>query len=182
MSDSDIGKKEEEREYLYPFLEEYRLVTGRELTVLECRERPDFIVGNDKEERFGLEITRIMVDPETRKWREILDKDEFMDPQDTTIHLLEQLYRKSEKIKSSGWELPDFTILVLAVMDAPIEDMTPFLDEEILDELSMTKFLEIWAADFTIMGAYNTVQLMGLKAGEYTGLHKPHPISWKPYG
>lgn len=42
-SDRDIGKKEEEREALYPFLQAYAAVTGQTLSVVCEDENPDFI-------------------------------------------------------------------------------------------------------------------------------------------
>lgn len=132
--------------------------------------------------RYGLEVVRVMVDPEQRMWRRILDGDEFMDPVDTAVRLQELVYQKDVKRSASDWELPDSTILLLTLLDAPIEDVAPYIDEEVLAELYTTGFMEIWVADFTIAEAYGTVQLMCLKCDAYIGLHDFHPRSWKPYG
>ena len=182
MNDQILGKKEQERMLLDPFLEEYHLVTGKQLSLLACWERPDFIVCDDTGKHYGLEVVRVMVDPEQRMWRRILDGHECMDPVDTAVHLQECVYRKDLKRSSVDWDLSDSTILLLALFDAPIADIEPYIDEEILTELNTTGFVEIWVADFTLEEAYGTVQLMCLKSDAFTGLHDFHPVSWKPYG
>ena len=182
MNDRIIGKKIWESELVDAFLKEHHLVTGKKISVLRDWERPDFIVGDDTGKHYGLEVVRVMVDPEQRMWRRILDGQEFMDPIDTAIRLQDCVYQKDEKRSSPDWVLSDSTILLLALIDAPIADIEPFIDEEILAELNTTGFVEIWVADFTLEEAYGTVQLMCLKSDAYIGLHDFHPVSSKPYG
>ena len=87
MNDQILAKKEQERMLLDPFAKEYQLVTGKQLSLLASWERPDFIVCDETGKRYGLEVVRVMVDPEQRMWRRILDGHEFMDPVDTAVHL-----------------------------------------------------------------------------------------------
>ena len=182
MNDKEFGKKEEERDHLHFFLEEYHYVTGKKLFCLACGERPDFIVGDEKGSRYGLELT-LVTDPQTRFWRRIFTGDEFINPFDTAIRLQELVHKKEEKRASVGWELPDSTILVLALYDAPIEFVEQFLEAEILEELkNKTGFMEIWVADFTKIEAFSTVRLMCLTGGHNAGLHDFHPASSKPFG
>jgi hypothetical protein len=182
MNDQIMSKKEQELRLLDSFVKEYQLVTGKQLSLLASWERPDFIVCDDTGKLYGLEVVRVMVDPEQRMWRRILDGHEFMDPVDTAVRLQEWVYRKDLKRSSVDWDLPGSTILLLALIDAPIADIEAYIDEEILAELNTTGFVEIWVADFTLEDAYGTVRLMCLKSDAFTGLHEFHPVSCKPYG
>jgi hypothetical protein len=178
-----MASKDEEAEYLAAFAEEYLHVTGRSLDVIAATERPDFIARvTGWPSEVGIELVQVMVDPESRMWRRILDHEAYMDPFDTAHRLQEIVYRKDEKRASLGWQLPQSSMLVLMLRDAPIEDVSQHLEEELLQEMQQTGFTEIWVADLTIREAYETVQLMCVKGDGYVGLHDRHPISWKPYG
>jgi hypothetical protein len=59
-SDSDLGKKEEEREALYPFLEAYPRVTGQVLSIVGEGENPDFICLRPAGEPVGIELSKVM--------------------------------------------------------------------------------------------------------------------------
>src|SRR5271169_3240505 len=71
MSDSDLGKREEEREHLALFLDAYRDATGETFPELYDSETPDFI-GRDREGRVvGIEITRLRFAPDEQHMRRI---------------------------------------------------------------------------------------------------------------
>lgn len=179
---SQWWKKDAEERSLALFLAEYRAVTGTAIKVIASTERPDFICQDDSGSQLGVELVRVMVDPETRMWREILDREEFMDPTETAIRLQEIVYQKEQKRASSGWQHSDRTILVLDLHDAPVPQVASILEDDLLDEMSETGFREIWVSDHTIEDSYYTVQLFGIKPREWRGLHPHHSRTWKPYG
>jgi hypothetical protein len=79
---------------------------------------------------------------------------------------------KEEKRLKPGWHAADRTILLLQMMDCRLDDVRCHLDEQILDEMSETGFLEIWAADYTLIEPYRTVQLNEIKPSEFRGRHE----------
>jgi hypothetical protein len=181
MSDQEYGKKLTEEMELEPFLVEYELVTGLTIDVAPA-ERPDFIGQRSDNTDIGIELAKVTTDPEFRFCRQVLNRKEHMDPADTAIYLQELIYRKDTKRASPGWALPDHTILVVQLMESLLEEVTFFLDEEVLAELNATGFLEIWLADYNSMEAYKTVQLFGIKPKKWQGIHSHSMTGTKPYG
>jgi len=182
VSDQELGKKIVEEIELQPFLDEYRAITGRTLNVLGRSERPDFICVRGSGPRLGLELVRVMEDPGIHQSREILHGVTEADPVDTAVRLQEAVYNKEAKRASPGWQYPKRTILVLQVMDAPVESVAYHLDDELMDEMSATGFLEIWAADYTIMEPHGAVQLLGIKPKRWRGIYPHGFYGQKPFG
>lgn len=182
MSDQEYGKKLVEEEELDPFLVEYEFVTGLTFDDLKRAERPDFIGRRSDGLDVGIELTKVVEDPESRFWRRVLDRKEYMDVADTAIHLQELIYRKDAKRASPGWILPDKTILVVQLIKSDFEAVVRFLDDGVLAELYATGFLEIWLADYSIREAFGTIQLSGIKPKLWQGLHDHSMTGTKPYG
>lgn len=182
MSDQDYGKKLVEEAELEAFLHEYRHVTGNDLQILARSERPDFICGTRDGAVVGVELTKVVEDPDTRSWRTIINKQDYADEMGTAIQLQELIYRKDAALSAPRWHLPDRTILVIQLMDSSLELVAPFLDEQVLEELCSTGFIEIWLADYTLIEPYGTVQLFGVKPKEWQGLHLHSRNGTKPYG
>lgn len=130
MSDQEYGKKLVEEAELEPFLNEYRYVTGIDLQILANSEQPDFICGTEDGTKLGIELTKVVQDPETRLWRTIIDKQDYADPIDTAIRLQDLVYRKDAKLSGRGWQLPDRTILVIQLVESPLDQVVPFLDTD----------------------------------------------------
>jgi hypothetical protein len=130
----------------------------------------------------GIEVTKVMRDPESAFWDRVLKGEEFASPIDGALVLQELVYRKDTKRASQGWMLRDRAMLVLQLMDCPVDEVAPLLDQEVLAEMCETGFLEIWLADYTILDAYGTVQLFGIKPTEWQGLHPHSGAGTKPYG
>ncbi|MFZ5862999.1 MAG: hypothetical protein ACOYXR_09195 [Nitrospirota bacterium] len=182
MSDQDLGKKLVEEMEFESFPDEYKRITGLRLKQISRSERPDIVCLRSDGIEVGVELTKVIEDPDSRLWGRILDRQDYADPFDTAIRLQEAVYRKEEKRSRGRWYLPGHTILVLQLMDAPIEDVAPHLDEETIDEMSDTGFFEIWVADYTVHEAYGTVQLFGIKPRQWRGLHDHAWSGTKPYG
>ena len=182
LSDQEYGKKLVEEMDLEPFLKEYEWVTGLVLQLINRTERPDFIVQRSDGTQLGIELTKVMRDPESAFWARVLSGEEFADPVETAIHLQELIYRKDAKRSGSGWTLPDRTVLVLQLMDSSIDQVVLFLDDQVIKELNETGFFEIWLADYTILEAFGTIQLYGIKPEKWQGLHSHSRTGNKPYG
>jgi len=182
LSDQEYGKKLVEEMDLEPFLKEYEWVTGLVLQLINRTERPDFIVQRSDRTQLGIELTKVMRDPESAFWARVLSGEEFADPVETAIHLQELIYRKDAKRSGSGWTLPDRTVLVLQLMDSSIDQVVLFLDDQVIKELNETGFFEIWLADYTILEAFGTIHLYGIKPEKWQGLHSHSRTGNKPYG
>ena len=182
LSDQEYGKKLVEEMDLEPFLKEYEWVTGLALQLVNRTERPDFIVQRSDGTQLGIELTKVMRDPESLFWARVLSGEEFADPVKTAIHLQKLIYRKDAKRSGSGWTLPDRTLLVLQLMDSSIDQVVLFLNDQIIKELNETGFFEIWLADYTILDAFGTIQLYGIKPKRWQGLHSHSRTGNKPYG
>ena len=68
MSENDYGKKLIEAMALDLFLAEYQLITGRRIESYVNSERPDFLCIDTTGVKFGIELVRVMVDPESLMW------------------------------------------------------------------------------------------------------------------
>ena len=182
LSDQEYGKKLVEEIELEPFLKEYELVTGLALQHVDRAERPDFIAQRSDGTELGIELSKIMRDPQSTFWARVLSGDEFADPVETAIYLQELIYRKDVKRSGSGWTLPDRTMLILQLMDSLFDQVISFLDKQVIRELNETGFFEIWLADYTILEAFGTIQLYGIKPERWQGLHDHSKRGNKPYG
>ncbi|MBA7553460.1 hypothetical protein ES705_46051 [subsurface metagenome] len=182
LSDQEYGKKLAEEIELEPFLKEYKYITGLALQLVNRSERPDFIAQRSDGTRLGIELSKIMCNPQSAFWARVLRGEEFADPVKTAIHLQKLIYRKDAKRSGSGWTLPDCMVLVLQLMDSSIDQVVLFLDDQVIKELNETGFFEIWLTDYTILDAFGTIQLYGIKPKRWQGLHSHSRTGNKPYG
>ena len=178
MSDQQIGKREQESIYLYPFIEAYERATGEALSVGSGPDPPDFIGIRETGEEIAIEITRIMRDPETAHWDEILFRKESMAPYDALDLIFTRLEEKETKRGKNYGRWADRTILVLQLMDCLVESLL-FALETLEDDFTSHGFLEVWLADYSDDG-YDTVELFGLYPKEIWGYYE-RPFE-KPYG
>jgi hypothetical protein len=178
---NDDGKKMVERDGLDPFLEEYAHVTGAALTLIAAGERPDFTCVK-RRRRYGLEVVRAMQNPVDRGWDVILGRDGELHGLDAAILVQETVYRKEQKRASTGWDHARSTILVLQLIGSDGEEMAEYLDDQIMDEMAETGFVEIWIADESPIEPYGTVQLIGVKPKRWRGVHRHRFYGRKPYG
>jgi len=66
-------------------------------------------------------------------------------------------------------------------MDSSIEQVILFFDNQVIKELNEMGFYEIWLADYTILEAFGTIQLYGIKPERLQGLHNHSRTGNKPY-
>lgn len=183
MSDTELGKKMVEEEDLYLFLEAYEATTGEVLTSssLERSERPDFLCQRPDGKVIGVELTKVMRDPESASWNNIMNKTEFRDVWDASDNIYFTAERKGQKLKVGNWQHPDNTILILQVMDCPLSDLHCYLEYGYSPEdYANIGFSEIWVADYSEIDVYSVIELFCLYPERWWGYHK----RWrgKPYG
>src|SRR2546426_353565 len=145
---NDDGKKMVERESAWLFVEEYSYVTGTKMTLIAAGERPDFVC-EKRGRRYGLELVRAMRNPVLRRWEAILRGEDHVHGLDAAMLVQEVAYKKDAKRASAGWRYPKSTILVIELIASDGEEMAPYLDTQLMDEMCETGFCEIWVADFS---------------------------------
>ena len=177
---NDDGKKMVEREDAEQFLYEYTHVTGIDMTLVAVGERPDFACEREGQ-RYGLELVKVMQNPETRRAKETLGEDSHFYSGDAALMVQEAVYAKEEKRASANWTFPDCTILVLQLVGGDGEELMEHLDEQLMDEMAQTGFSEIWIADDSTMAPFGNVQLIGVKPNDWRGLNRHSSFGKKPY-
>jgi hypothetical protein len=147
VSESDLGKREEEREHLALFLDAYRHATGETFPELYDSETPDFL-GCDREGRVvGIEITQLRFAPDERHMRD--DTDAF-------FRLLRLLHQKDQKLTSGAWPRCKRKILVIMNIHAEFDSVILGTDTDRPDE---DGFDEVWLADHTQVEALGGVDI-----------------------
>ena len=174
-------KKEDEQESLSYFLEAYEIVTGETLEVLEVTERPDFICTRDDGSKVGVELVKVRRGhPNEILCDKIIEKQDFM----SSEHALEMIQavaaEKESKRNAPDWKLPEATILLIELWDVPLARIEGCISPEILPNLSLTGFEEIWLVDYTGLEAYGNVELFCVRPEKWIGYHSRG--LQKPYG
>ena len=184
MSDQERGKKMVEEAEVEYFLDAYEHVTGERLEVSPS-ESPDFIGERPDGTLVGLELTKIVRAPETAQWDEILWHEQHMETDDAREFAWALAEAKSRKMKENDWPCRDSMILVLQLMDCPLDSLMSYLgfDPEImLHDYGSLGFAEVWLADYTGLEAYGDIELFGLYPKKWWGYYqRPNP-GRKPYG
>jgi hypothetical protein len=184
MSDQENDKKMQEMAALYYFIEAYAYVTGEHLSDVQPSERPDFICIRETGEKVGVELVRIMRDRkhEQALWDRLLDKRDWAEVQETLDRLFNHADRKEEKRKESDWQVPDSCLLVIQLMDCPLDDFASQVDRSLIADFAALGWQEIWAADFTVVEPFGEVWLFGLYPEKWWGPHPGPRAGTKPYG
>ena len=182
MSDQDIGKKEVERSALDYFIDAYEWVTGEQLTELGPAECPDFNCARPTEEKVGVELVRVMRDPEEAQFDRIVDKKFQAEPQETLDRIFGLVDDKDNKRSNNYGHWANNTILVLQLLDCSILSLQPFLTNDMKDDFAGYGFVEIWLADYTAIEAYRDIELYGLMPAKRWGYHQRENPYRKPYG
>lgn len=131
MNDKELGKKLNEEEELFYFLEAYKDVVEESLSYSFGRhERPDFICNRPDGTRVGVELVRVMRDPMLAQADYILDRIDFMDSEKAVEMLYQMIEKKEKKRCEPDWALPDNAILVIQFVDCPVTNLYQ-LDESL---------------------------------------------------
>lgn len=172
--DSENRKKHVEREELYYFIGAYKYSKDEELLPIEATEAPDFICKREDGSIIGVELTKIIRDPDA-KFFDSLNHKEYMDG----LTAQDRIYKALEKKKGLG---SDKVILVLQLFDCPLSELITFLNESLQDDFVSYGFAEIWVADYIGLKAYGDIELFCLHPPERWGYYqRPYP-NRKPYG
>ena len=177
VTDSELGKREEEREYLALFLDAYRDATGETFPELYDSETPDFL-DRDREGRVvGIEITQLRFAPDERHMRLIYppghnDTDAFW-------RLLDLLHQKDQKLTSGAWPKCERKVLVVMLIDAPLGGIAHGIETDRPDE---DGFDEVWLADHTQAEAFGEVDIYAVVHPHLEGRFATGDWGQKPYG
>jgi hypothetical protein len=178
MTDNENGKKMAEEVELQQFLDAYRQVTGKRLSLVCAAESPDFICAGSDGRRIGVELTKANGDQSLARWEKILDGSPCFNP----FHVLDCIYASVEikKAKRTAWRFVGDTILVLQFDYYPLSDVEDFLTPDLAKDFAECGFSEIWIADYTTLEAFDDIELFCLKPSQLWGLQNRQ--LGKPYG
>jgi hypothetical protein len=181
VSDQQIGKKEIELDELVPFLEAYELCTGEALSIADTGENPDFVCAREDGNFVGIELTKVMRDPETAWWEGILERTEHMEYHEALEQMDILISRKdTARERRYSVRVPE-TILVLQLVDRPLVGFVHYL-EGLRDDFRNHGFVEVWLADYSGREAYGDIELFGLFPLDSWGYYRRPRPDRKPFG
>jgi len=179
-SDQYWWKKLGERDDLDLFLSAYAEATGESLTVAEEGETPDFVCERENGLRVGVELTKIIAHPETRRWHRLFGFGPLNCGWDVGSRIFEASYDKAKKLhKSKRWVSEN--ILVIQLFDNPLTEIRIGLEQIDNDEFIDTGFEEIWISDHSTIDAFGDVDLFGIYPEHLAGYYGL-TVGRKPYG
>ena len=163
------------------FLAAYRESTGRYVVEANPSERPDFICRINNNREVGIELTKIVREPETAFWQRILYGRDYLDASDLPEKIIGVIEKKSPKCSEATWQTPDDTILVIQLMDCPFSAVHSLISERWTDDICKSSgFSEIWLADYSELDAYGAIELCALFPASLAGYYQRE--KGKPYG
>ncbi len=178
MSEQERWKKTREEMELERFLEAYKWTTGETLEVVKPSERPDFICVRPDGSRTGVELVKVIRDPESKWADEALSGRQYMQAGEAIDWVCAAVEEKGAKRQEQDWSCQESTILVVQLMDCPLSSLL-YLLETVDSEAH--GFREIWIADYAGIERYGIVELFGLHPPEWRGHHERY-AGRKPYG
>jgi hypothetical protein len=165
----------EEMELRY-FLASYARGIGGLLQVRDSGERPDFICVRSDGSLVGVELSKVVRDPESRWADEVLFQRDHMDPVEALQGVYNRIGDKEFKRRGPNWRLRDDAILVVQVMECPLIHFQSLLEPP----PDPHGFKEIWLADYSELDAYGNIEIFALHPAQLWG-HYPSNRG-KPYG
>jgi hypothetical protein len=175
--ENERAKKMVEEMELEYFLAAYEEATDDPLSLLTSSERPDFICTRPDDTRVGLELVKVVRDPQSKWIDQVFFNSEFMRPVDALLGVFEAVQTKESKRQSPGWKLKENTILVVQVMDCPLDQFAGQFERGSFVEHG---FEEIWLADYSELEAYSNIEVFGLYPDHIWGHYSQE--RGKPYG
>lgn len=169
-SERQRARKTHEELDLGYFLGAYSWATDETLQVCHSCERPDFVCERSDCSLVGIELVKVIRDPETAWAHEALFHRDYMEAGDALYRISYEVDRKEQKRQQTGWLHAENTIVVVQLMDCPIADLEWGLAPE---NFSLHGFAEIWLADFTCVAAYGCVDLFGIHPASLWGYYDP---------
>lgn len=181
VSDREIGKKEFERDALFPFLDARTAVTGERLELAFDGENPDFICMQPDGTLVGVELVQVTRGPIEAHWDRVLDGKEELDPFEAQSLIIDLIARKEEaRVKRYVHQVSQ-CILLLQLVNGTLDHIRVAFDG-LEDDFADHGFSEIWVADYSAMDAYRNVQIYGLFPVDFWGFYERLNGDTKPYG
>lgn len=179
---SNNYKKDSESNNLNYFIESYNALTGIDIQIYKQSERPDFICQFPKDEKVGIELTKIIRDPRDKQWDMILNRREFIHAEDAISMILDQIFDKNKKLQENDWCLPNNTILVIELYAISLSDIFPVLTVDNFSDVFSLNFKEIWLGDYTQVEPFNCIDLFCIAPAKMFGTYTKFNQFKKPYG
>jgi hypothetical protein len=180
-SDQDNAKKAHEQYLAEYFIEARSDAIGSTLHILHGDENPDFVCSDDKGARIGLEVAQVTRGPIDSFWARILNGEIELDPFDAGAMIYSLIERKELARQERYSKKVDRCILMLALVNAPLDRLFVAL-EGLEDDFSSHGFEEVWLVDYSGLDAYRNVELFGLHPAANWGHHERPNAHTKPYG
>ncbi|MCA1376995.1 MULTISPECIES: hypothetical protein [unclassified Bradyrhizobium] len=176
MSDSEIGKRELERDHLALFLKAYQTIASENFELVDA-ETPDFIGRDNVGRSVGIELTQLRFSPSERSSRRlfpigIVDHDAWW-------RLLGLLNAKEMTLTRGQWSRCERKILVVMLIDTSLDQLGWGFDTE---EPTSEGFTEIWLADHTQVDAFGAVDLLAVVHPTLAGRFATGDHGQKPFG
>jgi hypothetical protein len=112
-------------------------------------------------------------------WRRTFDREEWVDHNDAHWRIIELIAKKSATLLRGGWRRCARRILVIQLIDSPLDELLPNL---VTDRPNGTDFDEIWLADYTKVHRFGGVDLFPILHATLEGLFPVASEDRKPYG
>jgi hypothetical protein len=180
VSDQYYWKKQNERGDLDWFLSAYAEATGQSLAAVDLGEAPDFVCERENGERIGVELTKIIAPPETRRWHRLFGSGAMNLSADIASRILEAAVEKAKRLPIGRWKTSE-AFLVIQLFDNPLSETHRGLAQIDSDDFAEFGFAEIWVADHSTIDAYDRVELFGIYPERIAGYYDL-TAGCKPYG
>jgi len=180
VSDQYCWKKQSERDDLDWFLYAYAEATGQSLAVVNAGEAPDFVCEREGGQRVGVELTKIIASPETRRWHRLFGSGAMKLSADVGSEIFEAAARKAKILPNGRWKTFE-TFLVIQLFDNPLSEIHRGLEQIDTGDFAEFGFAEVWVADYSTLEAYGRIELFGIYPERVAGYY-PFCAGCKPYG
>jgi len=176
MNDSELGKREIERDHLFLFLDSYEQVTGETFSLGDS-ETPDFIGLDGRKHKVGIEITQLRFSPSIRHMRSLFPPAAH-DP-DAWWELLGLMHQKKQTLTKGLWPQCDRKILMIMLIDTSIEVIASGSETDLPKQ---DDFTEIWLAGYAQVEPFGGVDLFAAVHPHLKGTFDVASRDRKPYG
>ena len=163
-------------------MEAYEHVTGERLSIVECSEGPDFFCERCNGALVGVELTKVMRDPESAQADRILLHRNDMDSGHAVILIGELAHYKGIKRAQNSRLSGGDVILVIQLVDCQLREVEPSLTSDLQEDFASTGFTEVWVAGYSDLDVFHDMALFGLHPPEWWGYHERQNPDQKPYG
>lgn len=180
-SDKDLAKKAHEHYLADYFIDARTDATGLVLNIIHVDENPDFICSDDEGKPIGLEVVQVTRGPIDSLWARLLDGQIELDPFDASAKICSLIQRKEVARRERYAMKVDRCILMLALVNSPLDRLFVALDG-LQNDFSSHGFDEVWLVDYSGIDAYHHAEIFGLFPASIWGHYERPNAHTKPYG